>query len=119
MKNYTFFRTKNPDRRGVYYVKAKLENTSHLSHTQRFKAVLALEDFFLPLAIDTLENRLFLKKSKTYVGTIETKAVYENAEGTIVEVVEDQFDGLIVESKDQQIIEKLYNMFMEYKAAHP
>ncbi|NUN05090.1 MAG: hypothetical protein HUU57_04940 [Bdellovibrio sp.] len=63
---------------------------------------------FLSAVTNIIENILGLNKSDQPLRTLETIDLYEAPNGHIVEVVQDQFYGLMVESEDKEIIEKIY-----------
>lgn len=74
------------------------------------------EKAFLADVLKTIEDRLSLKKSPKALGTLETIQVYETSLGIPVELVEDQFQGLMVESEDKEIIQKIYQELIKLQS---
>lgn len=73
---------------------------------------IAEKKFFEDL-IEVIENCLFLKKSNQRTGFIQTLKLYETPEGDIVEIANDDFQGIMVESENAEIIDKIYQRLLK------
>ncbi|AHI06964.1 hypothetical protein BDW_12320 [Bdellovibrio bacteriovorus W] len=71
------------------------------------------EEKFLEDLIEVIENCLLLKKSNQSTGFIQTLKLYETPEGDLVEIANDDFQGIMVESENAEIINKIYERLLK------
>ncbi|NUN07336.1 MAG: hypothetical protein HUU57_16450 [Bdellovibrio sp.] len=72
----------------------------------------ALEKAFFESVVDILENRLFLKESDANAW-METLAIYETTDGIVIQLVDDQFSGLLLESSSEELIDKVHQLLLQ------
>lgn len=108
IKNYTPFMSREPSNAGRFDISVTPPKDNPWSIDRGLEMQIAAEKHFAIDVVKIIEQHFHLKRSLRKEGTLETKALYETAEGILVEIVQDQFEGLLVESKDKEIIQKIY-----------
>lgn len=62
---------------------------------------------FAALAQRVLDANSELSVSKKRTGHIQTIELYETGSGTLVELVDDDFFGVLIESKDRELLKRI------------
>lgn len=109
MIKYRFYRSKNENLK-VFNLQVLVDEKFELY--ENWAAQNVLEKAFFDAVCDILENRLFLQKSskKRWMETLE---IYEDAQGSTIQLVDDQFDSLMLEGADEELINKVHQMLLE------
>lgn len=111
MIKYRFYRSKNENLK-VFNLQILTDESVELG--EYTAATDLLEKAFFDAAIEIIENRLFLKKSTgTGKAWMETIEIYESAEGSTIQLVDDQFDSLLLESDDEELLNKVHELLLQ------
>lgn len=114
MKHYNIYRSKEVTGMNRHYIQALVPNDLYKNNPKDFdKLHENSEKFFLEDVINIIENCLFLKRIYQPTGYIQTLRLYEAPEGAIVEIANDDFEGIMVESENAEIINKIYERLLK------
>lgn len=109
--NYKVLKSFEPGLDNRHYLTATTLDDDELLEHSEFQTIIEQE--FLRDLIEVIENCLFLKKSSQNTGFIQTLKLYETPEGDLVEIANDDFQGIMVESENAEIINKIYERLLK------
>lgn len=113
-KNYKAVKSIEPSKNGRHYLTAWTSDDTKIDDPWDFPHLKEIaEKYFYSDLIEVIENCLFLRKSTQTTGFIQTLKLYETPEGDIVEIANDDFEGIIVESENAEIIDKIYERLLK------
>lgn len=115
MKNYIARLSAEVTTYGKFYVRASAP-ASDITIAEINRVGSIAENSFLKDATMVLEKKLSLKKSNIKPEFNQIIQIYENDDGIIVELVDDDFHGIMIESKNKEIIQKIYQELVKLRA---
>lgn len=116
MRPFKLLYSSLPNKGGFYYISSTPPEEGGIDVTHNLQRLKFSEKSFLTCAKSVVESTLGLKKSHQRERTIYTIDLYETENGTLVEIAEDDFFGIVVESKDKQIIDRIFAELKKYQA---
>lgn len=109
MKNYIARRSSEVTPYGKFYVRASAPQSDHtIAEINRLGSLA--QSSFLTDATMVIENHLNLKKSNIRPEFDQILQTYETKEGVVVQIVNDEFHGIMIESKNKEVIDKIYEI---------
>lgn len=107
-KCYTPWLSSEPAGDGRYDITVSPSKDDEINIATALERTLLAEKYFMLDVVKIIEKQLCLKKSLQKKGTLATVALYETENGVLVEIAKDQAYGLMVESEDKEMLQKIY-----------
>lgn len=108
MKTFKAYMSPEPSLGGTYSISSGTVGERLKDFSLQEERSIFSEKCFLNAAKTVIEKKMGLKIDHGKNRTLNTLEMYIQDDGTLVEIANDEFFGIMVESKDPEIIKKIF-----------